>query len=105
VLRAKYKYGLADWKMVNTNNLWQDLNSNSAAIRREVSQNALTLLRNDDNLGFPIQPNNNAKIAFLGLGLKKDNAFAKGCAVITMPTYSCSTITMMLSAFPAWFNC
>jgi len=77
VLRAKYKYGLANWKMVNTNNLWQDLNSNSAAVRREVSQNALTLLRNEDNLGFPIEPNKNAKIAFLGLGLKKDNAFAK----------------------------
>ena len=77
ILAAKYQYGLAQMKPVNTVNLWRDLNANSAAIRREVAQHAITLLRNDDDASFPIAPNLNGRVAFLGLGLRTDNAFAR----------------------------
>jgi beta-N-acetylhexosaminidase len=74
VLYAKYQYGLANWKPVDTTNLLADLNSKVATTRRAIAKNALTLLRNDDPAIFPLFKGQ--RIAYVGVGLTADNAFA-----------------------------
>lgn len=75
VLYAKYAYGLANWKPIDTTNILADLNSKVAATRRAIAKNALTLLRNDDPAIFPLYKGQ--RIAYVGLGLTQDNAFAE----------------------------
>ncbi|MFL5744094.1 MAG: glycoside hydrolase family 3 N-terminal domain-containing protein [Niastella sp.] len=74
VLYAKYQYGLADWKPIDTTNLLNDLNSKVAAMRRSIAENAITLLRNDNQAIFPLTKG--PRIAYVGMGLTQDNAFA-----------------------------
>jgi beta-glucosidase-like glycosyl hydrolase/CubicO group peptidase (beta-lactamase class C family) len=74
VLYAKYQYGLANWKPIDTTNLLADLNSKVNATRRAIAENALTLLRNDDPAIFPLTKG--PRIAYVGMGLTQDNAFA-----------------------------
>jgi CubicO group peptidase (beta-lactamase class C family) len=54
VLYAKYAYGLATWKPVDTTHLTEDLNEGVKDMRRQVAENALTLLRNEDPTIFPL---------------------------------------------------
>jgi beta-N-acetylhexosaminidase len=75
VLYAKYAYGLANWKPIDTTNILADLNSKVAATRRAIAKNALTLLRNDDPAIFPLYKGQ--RIAYVGLGLTQDNAFSE----------------------------
>jgi len=74
VLYAKYQYGLANWKPVDTTNLLNDLNSKVAATRRTIAENAITLLRNDNQAIFPLTKG--PRIAYVGMGIAQDNAFA-----------------------------
>ncbi|MBX3252973.1 MAG: serine hydrolase [Chitinophagaceae bacterium] len=83
VLLAKYNYGLGNWQPVNTKNLTESLNAKSDDIRKSIAKNALTGLRNDDNI-IPLIPGqvNKAsdkaqKVAYLGIGISNDNAFAR----------------------------
>jgi len=89
VLYAKYTYGLAQWRPVSTDHLTADLNAGVDDMHREVAQNALTLLRNDDPTVFPLRGataaptavdagrlGKNKKIAYIGMGLTEDNAFS-----------------------------
>lgn len=75
VLRAKYQYGLANWKPVETKNLTEDLNSKTTEMRRLIAEKALTLLRNDDYAIYPL--NKGKRVAYVGFGLTKDNVFAE----------------------------
>ncbi len=75
VLYAKYRYGLANWRPVDTANLTADLNSKVAATRRAIAKNALTLLRNDDPAIFPLFKGQ--RVAYVGVGLTQDNVFAE----------------------------
>src|ERR1044072_8760703 len=75
VLYAKYMYGLAHWKPIDTTTTLADLNSKVAATRRAIAKNALTLFRNDDPAIFPLYKGQ--RIAYVGLGLTQDNAFAE----------------------------
>ncbi len=77
VLHAKYRYGLSEKQTINTNNLWQDLNRRNDEIRKMVTENAITVLRNDDAAGFPLPVSQNTRIAYLAVGISNDNAFAK----------------------------
>jgi beta-glucosidase-like glycosyl hydrolase/CubicO group peptidase (beta-lactamase class C family) len=77
VLYAKYQYVLENSKPISTVNLTNDLNSKIPAIRRLVAENAITLLRNDDPSVFPLPVSQNNRIAYLGIGISADNAFAK----------------------------
>ncbi len=82
ILYAKYKYGLARWKPVSTDHLTADLNKGITEMRREVAENALTLLRNDDPSVFPLitgtsQHARKQKIAYIGMGLLEDNVFSR----------------------------
>jgi beta-glucosidase-like glycosyl hydrolase/CubicO group peptidase (beta-lactamase class C family) len=74
VLYAKYQYGLANWKPVDTTNLLADLNSKVNSTRRAIAENALTLLRNDYPAIFPLT--RGPRIAYVGMGITQDNALA-----------------------------
>ena len=75
VLVAKYLYGATNAKPVSTNYLVDDLNARSGEIKRKVDENAITLLNNEDAMFFPLMPGK--KVAYLGIGVTSDNAFAK----------------------------
>ncbi|HEY0679475.1 MAG TPA: glycoside hydrolase family 3 N-terminal domain-containing protein [Chitinophagaceae bacterium] len=77
VLRAKYDYGLANLQPINTTNLVADLNKNIPEMRRKVAEQALTLVRNSEATIFPLMPRQAEAVAYVAMGVKKDNAFAK----------------------------
>ncbi|MDP4148949.1 MAG: glycoside hydrolase family 3 N-terminal domain-containing protein [Bacteroidota bacterium] len=96
VLYAKYTYGLANYEPVSTAHLVADLNAGITDMRREVAENALTLLRCDDSSIFPLRPENlpspaqptpapsayrksgrRMKVAYIGMGLTADNEFSR----------------------------
>ena len=54
ILYAKYKYGLANLSPVNTSHLTEDLNNGIKDMRKEVAENAITLLQNQDATIFPL---------------------------------------------------
>ena len=56
VLLAKYNLGLATAPVINTNNLFDDLNKDVKPLKRKVAQNALTVLRLKDTALFPLKP-------------------------------------------------
>lgn len=73
VLLAKYHLGLNKKQVINTENLAEDLNAKTNEIKKALAANALTLLRkNNENL-LPLRSN---KVAFVGIGISKANAFA-----------------------------
>ncbi|MHA4843243.1 glycoside hydrolase family 3 N-terminal domain-containing protein [Flavitalea antarctica] len=74
VLKAKYLYGVSNVKPVNLNHLTEDLNAGIDKMRKLVAENAITLLRNDDSLTFPLSTGK--RVAYLGVGLTADNEFA-----------------------------
>ena len=76
VLMAKYKYGLTNVRLVNTVNLVDDLNKGLLEMRRNVAENALTVLRSNDRVIFPLMPREFQRVAFVGIGLRNDNAFS-----------------------------
>ena len=75
VLFAKYQYGLSTLSPVDLNNLTNDLNAKTAEMHRQIAQRSITLLRNDDQAIFPLAKGR--RIAYLGIGLTKDNEFAR----------------------------
>jgi len=78
VLRAKYDYGLASWQPVGTDHLTADLNQGVREMRRQVAENALTLVRNADPAILPLRAGaGKKKIAYIGMGLTDDNAFSR----------------------------
>ena len=77
VLEAKYQFGAAQWQPIDTTNIADDLNRESATIRRRVAEEAITLVKYDDKAAFPLPPGQQNRIAYVGLGINKDNAFAK----------------------------
>jgi len=77
VLMAKYQLGLANNKPIDTYHITEDLNEQIPAIKRMVAENALTLLRNDEPFVFPLPVNTRKRVAYIGFGLTRDNAFAQ----------------------------
>ena len=91
VLFIKYKYGLNHWRPIETRNLARDLNFKTDELRKLIAASAITVLNNDDRL-LPLAPiaehgslakttptpgDRDKRVAYLGIGLNKDNAFAK----------------------------
>jgi beta-N-acetylhexosaminidase len=77
VLMAKYQYGLANFKPVETYHITEDLNEKIPAAKKLVAENALTLLCNDEPFTFPLPVNTKKRVAYIGFGLTQDNAFAQ----------------------------
>lgn len=50
VLRAKYDMGLASFEPIDPVNIAADLNADVLPLRRRISENAITVLRNDNHL-------------------------------------------------------
>lgn len=80
VLRYKYKYGMASFVPVSTENLTADLNKGIDELKMRVAQNAITLLSNKDKslLTYPVQKKyrSNQKVAYIGIGIDSANTFA-----------------------------
>ncbi|WP_224016493.1 glycoside hydrolase family 3 protein [Ferruginibacter albus] len=79
VLMAKYQYRAVLQKPIDTVNLVADLNKDIPAMKRLVAENAITLLHKKDSVFFPFSPeknNNLYDVAYIGIGINKDNAFA-----------------------------
>jgi len=79
VLMAKYEYGLAELKPINTNNITNDLNNKISKMRRLIAENALTVLKKSDNEFFPMPPKiavGETDVVYVSVGNKSDNAFA-----------------------------
>lgn len=75
VLETKYRLGLSQPQLVDTNHLVADLNAEISKISEAVARNAFTVLRNDDNL-FPLaRLNRNKKIAYVGIGAASPTRF------------------------------
>ncbi len=77
VLLAKYQYGLANWTPVDTYHLTEDLNGKIPATKKMIAENAITLLRNEEPSVYPLSLNSKKRIAYIGVGITQDNAFAK----------------------------
>lgn len=79
VLAAKYEYGLAELKPINTNNITNDLNSKISKMRRLIAENALTVLKKTSNDFFPMPAKANSgvtDVVYVSVGTGSDNAFA-----------------------------
>ncbi len=79
VLVYKYKYGVANVQMINTDNLTNDLNAGIDGMKELVAANAITILNNADKQFFPLISTNKKtkEIAYVGIGISSDNAFSK----------------------------
>lgn len=77
VLEVKYHLGLNKKQQVETINLVADLNKKTDDVRSLVARNALTVLRNGDEL-FPLQRmGRNKKVAYVDIGASEPGAFGK----------------------------
>ncbi len=76
ILLAKYRLGLANYTPKPIDNLYEDLNApHKIVLKRDLIKNALTLVKNDDNL-VPIK-DTKQKIAVLSIGSSTKTAFQK----------------------------
>lgn len=79
VLAAKYKYGLASLKPINTDNLTNDLNKDIPRMRRIIAENALTVLKKTDAVFFPMPAKiteGKKEVLYVSVGTNADNALA-----------------------------
>ncbi|WP_111709266.1 glycoside hydrolase family 3 N-terminal domain-containing protein [Lutibacter citreus] len=75
VLQAKYLVGLNNYKPVEINNIYEDLNSiEDELLHRKLVESSITLLKNE-SLVFPIQNLEKRKIAYVKLGDSNNNYF------------------------------
>lgn len=75
VLLAKYHLGLNNITPINTENITADINASTQKIKKLVAQQALTLLRQDNDEILPLK--NKKKVAYIGIGISSENRFAK----------------------------
>lgn len=83
VLASKYQLGLNKWSPIDTNNLLEDINAKTDAIRYEVAQHSLTVLSQsgtrasrNDYAQVPLT-DEQKKVAYVGIGLSELNDFGK----------------------------
>ncbi|GAA4320073.1 glycoside hydrolase family 3 N-terminal domain-containing protein [Flaviaesturariibacter amylovorans] len=69
VLHAKYALGLHNPQVIDTTNIWADLNRETVAINNEVARNSVTVLRNDAGL-LPLSAR---RIAYVAIGATQEN--------------------------------
>ena len=76
ILHAKYWVGLNKFKYVETTNLYQDLHTQeAAAIRQELFNNAVTLVKNDQTL-LPMS-GADKKLVSVGIDINPDNGLER----------------------------
>jgi beta-glucosidase-like glycosyl hydrolase/CubicO group peptidase (beta-lactamase class C family) len=76
VLKAKFQLGLSQLKQIDTNNLLNDLNAKTDAIRWKTARETITVLKSA--AGFPL--NKKQKIAYVAIGDSVLNSFGSKLA-------------------------
>lgn len=77
ILFAKYKVGLHEYKPVDTENLFEDLNTpEDYALYEEAMEKALTVVRNNDEV-IPVRELQGKKIAYVNFGDDNGKPFLK----------------------------
>lgn len=74
VLESKYMLGLGYYQPIEVEGITEDLNKDVPEMRKLVAEHAITLLRNKEGI-FPLEKGK--KIAYVGVGLNKDNTFSE----------------------------
>lgn len=74
VLLAKYRLGLNKPQVIDTSNLVNDLNAATDSLTKNIAEEALTLLKNDNNL-IPFNQHTPGKVAVIAVGADVNNAF------------------------------
>ncbi len=74
VLLAKYHLGLHEIKTIETDNLVNDLNAKTLAIKKELCANALTVVHKENENSYPLTKGK--KIAYLCIGAPGENTIA-----------------------------
>ncbi|MHB1920635.1 MAG: glycoside hydrolase family 3 N-terminal domain-containing protein [Chitinophagaceae bacterium] len=74
VLMAKYEAGLGHLVPIDTTHLVADLNSHTLQIKKQIYDQAITVLSNENRL-LPLNTSGSQRIAYLGVGLDKGNGF------------------------------
>lgn len=88
VLQAKYNLGLNKIDTIKTENIVNEINAGTMDLKLAIAQKAITLLKREVSNPFPIAVK---RIAFVGFGLEKINAFANrmqqdyGAEIIMLP--------------------
>ena len=77
LLEVKYDQGLANWKPASVENIVEELNRETDGLRQQIAQEAITLLRNNDKAAFPVTPGRNQRVAYVAIGVSKDNLMAR----------------------------
>lgn len=77
VLLAKYQYVIGNITPVDPTNIVNDLNTQTDPLRRKVAENVITLVKNDNANLLAKLNDKQAKIVYIGIGIKRDNSFAK----------------------------
>lgn len=72
ILRAKYDLGLANMKPIDPVNITAELNAAVLPLRKRVSEQAITLLRNDNHL-LPFSETATKKLAIVAVGVDGGN--------------------------------
>jgi len=75
VLLAKYNLGLNQRQLIDTTRLTTDLNAQVATLKKEIYENAITLLRQADTTALPLATGK--KVAYVGIGINAPNHFAE----------------------------
>ncbi len=88
VLMAKYKLGLTKFEPISEVNVRADLNNSRAkAIKQQLYENALTLVRNDNDL-IPFRDLTDLKVASLSIGVNKTMPFQRRLnSYLNMPLF------------------
>ncbi len=77
VLRAKYQLGLTSFTPIPEENIREELNNSKAlALKQQLFEQAITLVRNSDDL-LPFRKIDSLKIASLALGTQQKTVFQK----------------------------
>ncbi|ESU28190.1 beta-N-acetylglucosaminidase precursor [Flavobacterium limnosediminis JC2902] len=75
ILKYKFRAGLANYKPIDLNNLYEDLNAPEYEdLNYQLYENAVTVLKKEEKQ-FPIKNVENEKIAYVKLGDDKNQAF------------------------------
>lgn len=75
ILKAKHWLNLAKYKPIEMDHLWSGLNTqNGFLLRRKLTENAITLVKNDDDL-IPLKRLDTLRIASIAMGVPIKNRF------------------------------
>lgn len=97
ILHAKYWVGLNQFKYIDSNNLYQDLNTPEATqIKQELYNNAITVVKDSKNI-LPFNPHQSNFVS-IGLDIAEDNLFHRELSKI-MPFQHFASATKTDEAF------